>query len=49
MHIIYLLLLEIVPETNTSRQVENTKVNEVIILKELGKITLYLRKKEFFS
>jgi len=23
-------------------------VNEAIILKELGKITLYLRKKEFF-
>ncbi len=28
-----------VPQTDTGRQVENTKVSEITIVKELGKIT----------
>ena len=35
-----------VPQTDTGRQVEDTKVNERPFVKELCKMTPYLRKKE---
>ena len=35
-----------VPETDTGRLVENTKTREKTLAKELGKMTLYLWKKE---
>jgi hypothetical protein len=35
-----------VPETDTGRVVEYTEERERTLLKELGKMTLYLRKKE---
>ena len=37
---------ETVPETDTGGQVEHTKALERSVLKELGKLPPYLRKKE---
>ena len=34
-----------VPDTDTGGQVEKTKVDERTLVKELGKLTPYLRKK----
>ena len=39
-------LAETVPETDTGGQVEHTKALERSLLKELGKLPPYLRKKE---
>ena len=36
-----------VPQTDTGGQVENTKVREITLVKELGKMTSYLRKKRY--
>ena len=35
-----------VPKTVNGELVENTEVNRIIILKELGKLTPYVRNKE---
>ena len=35
----------LVPQTDTGRQVENTKVDGITTVKELGKLLSYLRKK----
>jgi hypothetical protein len=40
------LSIQTVPETDTGGQVEYTKALERSILKELGKLPPYLRKKE---
>lgn len=36
-----------VPKTDTGELIEKIKTNEITILKELGKFTPYVRKKEY--
>jgi len=42
-----IFLYKTVPQTDTGEQVDKTKAYEITTLKELGKFTLYLRKKGF--